>query len=195
MNAQLDRQHTLEEYFALEEQSEIRHEYDGRRVYAMTGASRQHNRIVMRTSATLFNQLRPGSCEVYPSDMRLKVERYGIYTYPDLSVVCGPMELTGDRLDTMTNPTLLIEVLSPSTERYDRGRKFEYYRSIESLRAYLLIAQDRPHAELYLRRADNTWLLIDFHGLDQAIPLEAIGCSLALADLYADVAFDEEPQP
>lgn len=195
MNARLDRHYTLEDYFALEEQSEIRHEYDGRRVYAMTGASRQHNRIVMRVSASLFNQLGSGPCEVYPSDMRLRIEQYGMYTYPDLSVVCGPMELTGDRLDTMTNPTLLIEVLSPSTERYDRGRKFEYYQTLESLRAYLLISQDHPRVELYLRRPDESWLLIYFTRLDQTIPLEPIGCSLSMADIYAGVAFDEEPQP
>jgi Uma2 family endonuclease len=135
---------TPEEYLAIERDSAEKHEYVAGEVVAMAGASRRHNLIQTDTGTSLNVQLRDRPCEVYPSDMRVKVSTLGIYTYPDITVVCGEPDLEDAEQDTLLNPTVIIEVLSPATERYDRGLKFHRYQLIPSLRDYLLIAQDRP---------------------------------------------------
>ena len=193
MSAQAETYLTLEDYFQLEEQTSIKYEYYRGRVYAMTGASIQHNLIVSNVLAQLYAQLQTSSCRVFPSDLRVKVEQSGLYTYPDISVVCGSPELTTDRPDTITNPQVLCEVLSPSTEHYDRGGKFEHYRTITSLQEYLVVAQRRPHVELYVRQSEGRWLLLDFHGLDQSITLHSLECTLKLADIYAYCTFADQP--
>ncbi|MGQ9889013.1 MAG: Uma2 family endonuclease [Aggregatilineales bacterium] len=180
---------TEAEYLAFERASEFRHEYFAGAVFAMTGASEAHNLIAANVLVSLRNQLRGRSCRVYIADMRVKVAATGLYTYPDLSVVCGEARFADNKLDTLLNPAVIIEVLSPSTEAYDRGRKFQHYRQIETLREYLLIAQDSPRIERYLRRDDGAWLLTDAHGLDAALHLPAIGCALALAEVYEQVTF------
>jgi Uma2 family endonuclease len=121
----------------------------------------------------------------------VRVSETGLYTYPDISVVCDPPQFEDD--DTLLNPTLIIEVLSPSTESNDRGRKFQYYRALESLREYVLIAQDSPHIERYLRQPNDEWLLGDATGLDASIELTSIGCRLFLADVYEKVSFEDPP--
>jgi Uma2 family endonuclease len=191
MSAQQDHLLTSEEYFALEERAEVRHEYHRGRTYAMTGASARHNLIVGNVIAGLHGQLRKSACRVYPSDLRLKIEQSRSYVYPDISVVCGALQLSDDRPDTITNPTMLVEVLSPSTENYDRGQKFELYRTVESLQEYLVIAQDRLHVEHYIRQADHRWLLVDFYLPEHALRLAAIQCALTLADIYEHVEFDK----
>ncbi|MAS36854.1 MAG: hypothetical protein CL610_22810 [Anaerolineaceae bacterium] len=180
------------EYLAFERASEIKHEFLDGQVYAMTGASRAHNLISLYTAANLINQLKGRPCEVYPSDMRLKVQASGLYTYPDVTVVCGEPQFADGEFDTLLNPTLLIEVLSPSTESYDRGKKFQQYRQLESLQEYILIAQDSPRIEHFLRQPDSdTWVLQDAAGLDTSLQLASIGCTLALADVYEKVTFEE----
>jgi len=183
---------SLDEYFLLEEAGEIKHEYYQGDVYAMTGGSIVHNVIVANVVSRLHQQLRGKSCTVYPSDLRLKIEATGLYTYPDVLVICGAPHTADRRNDTATNPTVLIEVLSPSTESYDRGKKFQHYRSIDSLQEYLLIAQDGVHVEQYIRQEGGEWLLREFTRIDGVVHLASIECTLALAEVYEKVAFDEE---
>ena len=178
---------TPEEYLELERKAEYKSEYYHGEMFAMAGASREHNVLAMNLSATLHAQLRRRPCEVYPSDMRVRVGATGLYTYPDVSVVCGQPQLADEHADILLNPTFLAEVLSPSTEGYDRGRKFEHYRTIESLAEYLLVAQDRIHVDLYTRQQDGRWVLSEASRLEDTLELPSIGCQLALADLYEKV--------
>jgi Uma2 family endonuclease len=182
---------TEAEYLEFERASELKHEFIDGEVLAMTGASRAHNLICTTTSFLLYSQLRGRSCEIYSADMRVKVETTGLYTYPDISVVCGDPQFADDEFDTLLNPTVLIEVLSPSTERYDRGRKFQHYRELPSLREYALIAQDSPRIERYLRQQDGTWQFSDAKGLEASLELTSIDCALALAEVYEQVNFAE----
>jgi Uma2 family endonuclease len=160
--------------------------FDGE-MFAMAGAGEAHNVLVGNLVTGLNNQLRSRPCRVYPSDMRVRVGATGLYTYPDVVVVCGERRFLDERRDTLLNPSLLIEVLSPSTEAYDRGRKFEYYRSIESFGEYLLVSSDRVHADLYTRQPDGRWLLTSAGRLEDSLDLQCVGCRLALADLYEKV--------
>ena len=183
---------TAERYLAYERASEERHEYLNGQVYAFAGASANHNLITANTLSSLHTQLRQRPCTVYPSDMRLKVSGTGLYTYPDISVVCGTPQFEDDQRDTLLNPTLLVEVLSPSTESYDRGRKFQHYRTLESLQEYLLIAQDSSRIEHYTRQPNGQWLLADFSQPEASLELTSIGCALLLADVYEKVALETE---
>lgn len=178
-----------EQYLALERRGEGKHEYVAGELIAMVGASFRHNLIQTRVLASLYGQLRGRPCEVTPSDLRVAITALGIYTYPDVTVVCGEPQFEDAEQDTLLNPTLLVEILSPSTESYDRGRKFQRYRLIPSFREYVLIAQDLPLIEHYLRQPDGRWLLATFEHPDDSLGLESIGCSLALADVYAGIAF------
>lgn len=178
---------TPAEYLAAERLAETKHEYYGGEVFAMTGASQAHNLVVTNLIVSLGTQLRGKPCDVYPSDMRVKVEASGLYTYPDIAVVCGKAELEDEHADTLLNPTLLIEVLSPSTEAYNRGRKAEHYRRLDSLQEYLLIAQDQPRIERYRRHSEREWLLEEFSSLDEAVELTSVACTLALRDVYEKV--------
>jgi len=189
LSALPDRVWSVEEYLASERVSEQRHEYLDGAIYAMAGASVAHNLIVGNTLAALHSQLRQRPCQVYPSDMRVKVKPAKLYTYPDLSVICGQPQLEDDRHDTLLNPTLIVEVLSPSTGSYDRGKKFQYYRMLPSLREYLLIAQDAVHVEHYLRQTDFQWLLTDLNDLQASLSLPSIGCTLSILDVYEKVSF------
>jgi Uma2 family endonuclease len=183
---------TPEEYLALERQAETRSEYWQGETYALAGASRQHNLVAFNLAATLGAQLKSRPCEAYTSDMRVRVARADHYSYPDVVVVCGPAEFEDGSEDTLLNPTVLIEVLSPSTEAYDRGAKFEFYRMLESLSDYLLISQSRPIIEHYTRQPDNHWLLSTYKGLEAVTPIPSIGCELRLADVYDKVAWSAE---
>lgn len=190
MSALSQKQWTSEEYLALERAGDEKHEFIGGSIYLMTGASREHNLIVFNLATALGNQLRGKPCEAYVNDMRVQVNRQD-YTYPDLALVCEPPEFEDDSVDTLLNPTLLIEVLSPSTEQYDRGKKFESYRSLSSLQEYLLIAQDRPHIERYLRQEEGSWIFSEMNGLDASVAFNSIGCTLLLAEIYEKVKFDD----
>jgi Uma2 family endonuclease len=180
------------EFLEFERTSETKHSYFNGEIYAMVGASREHNLIAGSVYATLYNQTVDRDCEIYQSDMRLKVKATGLYTYPDISVICGKPELTTDALDTIVNPQVIIEVLSPSTERDDRTWKFAHYRQIESMQEYLLISQETPRVEYYRRQEDDTWLLTDIKGLDALVKLVSIDCTLKLADIYRKIDFNDE---
>jgi Uma2 family endonuclease len=173
-----------EEYLEIERRAETRSEYLDGEMFAMSGASFAHNVIVANLIREVGQQLKRRPCQVLPSDLRLHIPATGLYTYPDVVVVCGEPRLENDHHDTLLNPTLLIEVLSPSSEAYDRGKKFEHYRSIESFVEYLLVAQDEPRIEQYLRQPAGRWLFTAVAGLDAAIALPSIQCELALAEVY-----------
>jgi len=175
---------TPEQYLAIEREAEFKSEYCDGEMFAMAGAGEAHNQLVANLVAGLHSQFRSRPCRVYPSDMRVRVRTTGLYTYPDVVVVCGERRFLDDRRDTLLNPGLLIEVLSSSTEAYDRGRKFENYQSIESLREYLLVASDRIHVDLYTRQPDGRWLLTSASHLEDSLDLQSAGYRLALADLY-----------
>ena len=192
MSALPQHQWTAAEYLTFERESTVKHEFIDGQVVAMSGASRNHNLIAGNVTGLMFNQLAERPCEHYPSDMRVHVPATGLYTYPDVSVMCGEAELQDDEFDTLLNPTVIIEVLSRSTERYDRGTKFRDYRSIPSLQQYVLISQDRPHIEYYTRQDDGGWLLHDASGLDAVVELSSIGCKLRLKDVYRKVSFEDE---
>jgi Uma2 family endonuclease len=183
---------TPESYLAFERESDTRHEYLAGEIFAMTGASENHNLITGNTLASLHTQLRRTPCRIYPSDMRLKVPAAGLYTYPDVTVVCGEPQFDEDEVpDTLLNPTVLIEVLSPSTENYDRGKKFQHYRTLESLQEYLLISQESARIEHYVRQGEQ-WLFSDAYRLEDVVKLPSIDCILALADVYEKVTFEPE---
>jgi Uma2 family endonuclease len=176
-----------EEYLAWERAAETKHELRGGEVVAMSGASREHNIIALNMGALLNTQLRDRTCEVYNADMRVAVEVIGDYTYPDVVVVCGEPRFEDGAFDILTNPTVLVEVLSPSTEDYDRGNKFTAYRQIASLRDYVLVAQDRVIVEHYSRRGEQEWLLVILTSQDSTLHLDSIGCELPLAEIYRKV--------
>jgi Uma2 family endonuclease len=180
---------TPEQYLEIERQAEFKSEYWQGEMFAMSGAAEPHNRLTSNISGQFYIQLRSGDCSHYSNDMRVRVSATGLYTYPDIVVVCGAPQLLDGRRDTLLNPTLIVEVLSPSTEAYDRGRKFEHYQSIDSLRQYLLVASERIHADLFTRQSDGLWLLKAFGSAGEIIELDSIGCRLALSDSYERVEF------
>lgn len=175
-----------QEYLVRERTATFRSEYFRGDVFAMAGASPDHNRLVRNVLTLLDAQLKGGNCEVFPSDLRLACPS-GLLTYPDVVVVCGDLEFFADQRDTITNPRLIVEVLSRSTERYDRGEKFSHYRGIPSLEEYVLISYREPRIERYIRDPRPGWLLTEAAGLEASIALETIHCQLALADVYRDV--------
>lgn len=180
---------TEEEYLAFEETSETKHEYIDGRVYAMAGASEPHIAIVGSIHFRLYGQLRGRPCRAYMNEMRVRLGLAGMYGYPDLVVVCGERAFSAPPSSALLNPTVIVEVLSPSTEVYDRSAKWLRYQRIESLRDYLLIAQDAPRIEHFIRQDGGIWSYYAAGGLDATIELPAIGCTLSLADVYENVAF------
>jgi Uma2 family endonuclease len=178
---------TPEQYLEIERQAERKSEYYNGEMFAMAGARLAHNLLVAHLLRDLGQQLRSRPCQVCPSDMRVCVSATGLYTYPDVVAFCGEPHCLDARRDTLLNPNLLVEVLSPSTEAYDRGRKFEQYKAIESLREYLLVASDRVHADLYTRQTNGRWLLTSADTLEDSLALESVGAQLTLADLYEKV--------
>ena len=187
MSAEPQHKLSAEEYLAFERQSETKHEYLDGEVVAMSGASRAHGRISWNLSGAFYPQLENQGCEAFAGDMRVHVPVTDRYTYPDLVVACGEPQFEDAELDTLTNPTLIAEILSPTTEDRDRGTKLFQYRSIPSLEVILLIAQDKVHVEQFLRQADGSWILTDFEGLDTVLELPSIGSRLALSDVYRRV--------
>lgn len=178
---------TVEEYLAFERRQELKHEYLAGEVRAMSGASAAHNIIVGNTFARLYNHVLERDCTVFPSDMRLGLIDQDMYLYPDIMVVCGELQFRDTEQDTLLNPILIIEVLSPSTEQYDRGKKSQYYRSIPSLQEYLLIAQDTPYIEHFVRYGEHQWLLTEITDAQGSIQLASLKYTLRVADLYAKV--------
>jgi Uma2 family endonuclease len=183
---------TEAEYLAFERASEMKHEYYNGEIFAMVGASESHNLISVNLIRMISTKLRGKGCKVYPSDMKVKIESTRLYTYPDLSVMCGEAQFADGEFDTLLNPAVIIEILSPSTERYDRGKKFQHYREIPSLQEYVLVAQDNPRIERYLRQENGKWELTDAIGIEATIDLTSIDCVLELAEVYEQVTFVED---
>jgi len=179
--------YTPEEYLAIEREAEFKSEYFDGEMFAMTGASRKHNLISLNVAASLHNRLKKSSCEVYTNDMRVKVNLTGLYTYPDIAIVCSTPEFEDAELDTLINPLVIIEILSPSTESYDRGKKFENYRTISSLAEYIMISQNRPYTEHYIRQSDNTWLFRETGDRAGVIYIASVECELTMEEMYAKV--------
>ena len=177
---------TPEEYLAFERKATTKHEYLNGQIVAMSGASFAHNFLTVNIATSLNIQLMEGECRVATSDMRVKVTQIDSYFYPDVVVVCGEPRAEDDTFDTLLNPTLIVEVLSPSTEGYDRGEKFEHYQQIASLKDYILISQDQVHVEYYYRQ-ENEWLQTEFVELEDVLSLLSIGCELRLSDIYRRV--------
>ncbi len=179
---------TEEEYLAFDRASETRHEFLDGRVYAMAVASDPHSAIITSTMFRTYGHV-IGRCRVYTNDMRIRVNPEGLYTYPDIVIACGELRFTDSRRDTLLNPVIIIEVLSPSTEAYDRSAKWVHYQKIESLQEYVLIAQDSPRVDHFLRQADGSWRYTVTIGLEAAVELSSIGYTLLLAEIYENVAF------
>jgi Uma2 family endonuclease len=155
----------------------------------MVRGSPRHSLITANVLGELGNHLKRKPCTVYDRDLRILVSATGLYTYPDASVICGPLEFADEKCDTVVNPTLLVEVLSGSTEAYDRGKKYGHYRQIPTLREYLLVSQDEPKIERYLRNDDGTWTLSEAPGLDATLPLPSLGIAISLGEIYDKVDF------
>ncbi len=184
---------TPEQYLRAERQATTKSEFHDGEVLAMAGASYVHNLIVANLIRELGTQLKGKACTVLPSDIRVWIEASRHYVYPDVTVVCGEPEFTDPEQDTIVNPTLLAEVLSKSTGNYDRGEKFERYRTLASFAEYLLLAQDRPHCEHYVRQADGHWIFTETSRLEVTVPLTTIDCELALSEIYDKVSFRPRP--
>ena len=187
-------QYTLAEYLAREETAVYKSEFYRGQIFAMSGGSPEHNTVGGNVFAALRGRLRGSPCRPFNSDQRIRIPANGLTTYPDVAVVCGELQRDPLAPRAINNPSVIFEVLSDSTESYDRGKKFELYRQLESLREYLLVAQDEAHVERYVRQADDSWLLTVFKGLDAAVELTTLGCTLPLAEVYEDVTFPP-PKP
>ena len=186
---------TPEEYLSRERAAALKSEYVNGQIIAMSGASRRHNLITLNVGAALNAQLAERPCEVYVSDMRVKVEASRDYTYPDVVAVCEEPRFLDGTLDTLLNPAVIVEVLSASTQDYDRGTKFALYRTIETLRDYVLISQDRVRVEHYARQGAFQWLLTEYAEPGDALSLPSVGVTLLLSDIYRKVRFTAAPAP
>jgi len=182
--------YSLEEYFELEKSTNEKFEFWDGNVWSMSGASFSHNRIVRNLNTEVDLQLREKGCEAFPSDLRIKVPDYPPYRYPDLTALCGKSEIENvGGLEMLVNPQLIIEVLSDSTEGFDRGDKFSYYKSIESFSEYLLIAQHRPHVSQFVKHGDGFWMNMEYNDLSETVELKSVPCKLALSSIYRNVSF------
>jgi Uma2 family endonuclease len=191
MSAQPQPHLTPEHYLAIERESEFRNEYYKGRMYAMPGGPVPHATIIGNLNAELRDALKKTPCLVFASDLRVLVAPEGLYTYPDIAVVCGEPRLLEGREDTLLNPALIVEVLSHSTEGYDRGFKFAQYRRVESLEEYALVWQTEPRVEVFRRQPGGHWLLSEFVGLEAAAHFDSVSASVPLAEIYEKVTFEE----
>ena len=179
---------SFDDWLAIERNAtEQRSEFTAGKVFAMAGGSEAHNLIVANVIRELGNQFKGRPCRVYPSDMKVRIESDDVATYPDVMVICGERRFLDDRRDVVTNPTLIVEVLSDSTEASDRGDKFLHYRGLPSLHAYLLLSQERQQADLFLRQPDGTWNLKSYGEPSDTVPLPTVEASLPMAEIYDKV--------
>ena len=187
------RRLTEEEYLCHDRAANYKSEFFDGEMFAMAGGSPMHSLIAANLLRELGTKLKDRPCKAFTSDLRLKVEATGLDTYPDVSVVCGPLQFAAGTEDTVVNPTLLVEVLSDSTEAYDRGEKFLHYRQMPSLQEYLLVSQRRPRIEQFVRRADGEWTLRIAEGMDATLALSSLEITVALAEVFAGVDFIPGP--
>ncbi|MBD2330044.1 Uma2 family endonuclease [Alkalinema sp. FACHB-956] len=187
--APLTKRYTAEEYLALEVESTSRNEFRNGEIIEMTGGTPAHNEIVRMFVFLLTGALRKQPYSIFMTDQRLWIPGVNLYTYPDIMVTPRPVELKPDRRDTVMNPILIAEVLSDSTAGYDRGDKFSHYRSIDTFQEYVLVNQDRPHVEHYVKQAENQWLFTEYNSLEDKLTLASISVEIALQDLYEAIEF------
>jgi Uma2 family endonuclease len=180
-----------ERYLEIERKAEFKSEYYNGEMFAMAGAKENHNLLVTTLVGLFYSQLRSGPCRVYSNDMRVRVSPAGLYTYPDVAVVCGDRQFLDEQRDTLLNPNLLVEVLSLSTEAYDRGRKFQLYQAIESFTEYLLVSSEGVHVDRFTRQPGGEWLPTSADRREDVLELQSIGCRLSLADLYENVDMEK----
>jgi Uma2 family endonuclease len=185
---------TEAEYLAIERDAEFKSEFYNGEMFAMAGASRQHNELKENLSIEIGSRLKGGPCRTYSADQRVKVERTGLYTYPDLLIVCGPPEFElMEGIATLLNPQVVIEVMSPASSANDRGRKFHQFRKLPSLREYVLFAENQPYVERFVRRSDETWLMTIFDDPAGAFSLVTVPVTIPLADVYRGVELPTYP--
>jgi len=193
MSTQAKHRYTLEEYLALERESEVKYEYWDGEIFAMSGGTLPHDQVMGNSYGLLRRELHGRDCQVLTNNMQIMVPAAPPYRYADVSVVCGKIEVERfNGADLLVNPILILEVLSPSTEAYDRGDKFTYYKSITDFREYLLIAQHRPHVTHYVKSENDKWDYEEVNDLDGTIHLPSIECALPLRELYRGVEFSAD---
>lgn len=180
---------TPEKYLEIERAAEFKSEFHDGEMFAMAGTNRRHSFIVGDFGGALRTRFKGGACEVHTTEIRVRVKEDGLYTYPDVVAVCGRPEFLDETEDTLLNPQLIIEVLSKSTEDYDRGKKFLLYRGLESLREYVLVRPDAPHIEQYQKEDSFRWTMVETIGLDRTIHLTSVGCDIPLTEIYERVEF------
>lgn len=186
---------TPEQYLERERLAEYRSEYLNGEIFAMAGGSEAHILISTNLLRELSTQLKGRPCKTYTSDMKVEVASSGLFTYPDVTVVCGPAQFRDKRRDVVQNPRVIVEVLSPSTEAYDRGAKFAQYRRIESLTDYFMVGSVEPRVEHYRRQEDGAWLLLEVFGLEGSVPIDSIGCDLLMREIFDRVEFEQQGPP
>lgn len=182
---------TPEQYLAQERQAEFRSEYINGKTFAMAGASREHNQICSNVVTCLSIQLSEKPCSVYSSDMKVKIDLAKHYAYPDIVTACEPQQFEDKHTDVLLNPSVIIEILSDSTEAYDRGLKFLHYQRLESLWEYVLISQKSCQVEKYHRQADNLWAYSEYHEMTDSVAITSLGCTVCLNDVYRKVELPE----
>lgn len=180
---------TQEAYLETEREALEKHEYYQGEIFAMSGASVKHNKIFINCIGELQNRLKGKSCQPYGSDLRIHIPKNTLYTYPDISIICGEMEFSDDKFDTVTNPSVIIELLSDSTRNYDKGEKFTLYRDITSLKEYILIDTEKIYVEKHIRNADNSWQLTDYKSIENSFTISTIQLSFLLVDIYEGISF------
>jgi Uma2 family endonuclease len=193
MSAHPDQKITPEEYLRLERAAEFKSEYYGGYMYAMSGASYVHSVVKGNLEAELRVSLKKRGCAVFSSDLRVLVSPTGLYTYPDVLVVCGTPQFADAQRDTLTNPVVIVEILSPSTELHDRDFKARQYKTVASVQEYVLVSQKEPRVEVHQRQGSGKWVLSDFSGLDAVCRFESLDCAIPLTAIYDSVAFEEVP--
>ncbi len=180
-----------EEYLASERESEIRNEYFDGEIFAMAGASREHNQISANIVRVLGNQFVEKPCSVFSSDMKVKIKEIEKYTYPDMVVVCEEEAFEDENNDVLLNPIVIIEILSDSTEAYDRGEKFAHYQLLNSFKEYILVSQYLCRIEKFTRQDDETWIYSKYQSAEHVVKIEAVNCVLPVSEIYRKVSFDE----
>ena len=187
MSTQKIKKLTPKEYLEIERNAEFKSEYYNGEMFALAGASYVHNKISSNIHVSLANQLKGKVCQVFQSDLKIMEQISGLFTYPDIVTICGKPEFYDEEKDVIVNPTVIMEVLSKSTETYDRGFKFELYRRIDTLKDYFMVSQEKVSIEYYSRNADNSWTLKEFNDINQSIEIKSIECILEIKDVYYNV--------
>lgn len=192
MSAISQHRYTYDEYLVRERVADTKSEYYGGQIFAMAGGSPRHNSIGVNLVASLRNRLRGSPCRPFNSDQRIRISACGLTTYPDVSIICGELQMDAQDVDAIVNPRVIFEVLSKSTEGYDRGKKFDFFRQIESLDEYVLVSQEDSQVECFTRQSDGNWLLSISKGLGGALRLSTVSVELPLVEIYEDIVFSAE---